>query len=109
MPPSFLVRATFGLLAPLLAGPCLAQTGQPDSAVAFATQPDNVALDGEGRYSPFTAALLKHIRTPGLKIEALMLRVRGEVATATKGKQYPRVGSGIIGELVLATAPRTGP
>ena len=33
--------------------------------IAYATQPDNVALDGEGRNSPFTAALLRHIATPG--------------------------------------------
>ena len=29
--------------------------------IAYATQPDAVALDGEGRNSPFTTALLKHI------------------------------------------------
>jgi uncharacterized caspase-like protein len=29
--------------------------------IVYATQPDNVALDGEGRNSPFTTALLKHI------------------------------------------------
>ncbi len=35
--------------------------------IAYATQPDNVALDGDGgRNSPFTTALLKHIGTPGL-------------------------------------------
>ena len=36
--------------------------------IAYATQPDNVALDGEGRNSPFTTALLKHMPTPGLDI-----------------------------------------
>lgn len=39
--------------------------------IAYATQPDNVALDGEGRNSPFTSAFLKHIGTPGLEISAL--------------------------------------
>jgi hypothetical protein len=33
--------------------------------IADAIQLDNVALDGEGRTSPFTAALLKHLATPG--------------------------------------------
>src|SRR3712207_8850807 len=37
--------------------------------IAFATQPGNIADDGSGRNSPFTAALLKHIRTPGLRSE----------------------------------------
>jgi uncharacterized caspase-like protein len=43
------------------------------------TQPDNVALDGDGRNSPFTAALLKHINTPGLELSSLMKRVRSDV------------------------------
>ena len=36
--------------------------------IAFATEPDNVAFDGDGtRNAPFTAGLLKHIRTHGLR------------------------------------------
>src|SRR5262249_11101037 len=51
--------------------------------IAFATQPDAVALDGEGRNSPFTTALLKHIHTPGIDIAVLMRRVRTDVLAAT--------------------------
>ena len=29
--------------------------------IAYSTQPGNVALDGDGRNSPFTAALVKHM------------------------------------------------
>jgi uncharacterized caspase-like protein len=36
--------------------------------IAFSTQPGNVALDGEGRNSPFTTALLRHIATDGASI-----------------------------------------
>jgi uncharacterized caspase-like protein len=54
--------------------------------IAYATQPDNVALDGEGRNSPFTAALLKHLVTPGLEIGTLMKRVRADVIAATREK-----------------------
>ena len=57
--------------------------------IAFATQPDNVALDGEGEHSPFTAALLKHMETPGLDIAVLMREVRQDVIAATSGKQVP--------------------
>ena len=35
------------------------------SYIAFSTQPGNVALDGAGRNSPFTASLLKHIGGAG--------------------------------------------
>ena len=57
--------------------------------IAFAAQPDNVALDGEGEHSPFTAALLQHMETPGLDIAVLMREVRQEVIAATSGKQVP--------------------
>lgn len=57
--------------------------------IAFATQPDNVALDGNGRNSPFTTALLKHIHTPGLDISVMMRRVRTDVLAATGERQVP--------------------
>jgi uncharacterized caspase-like protein len=70
--------------------------------IAYATQPDNVALDGEGRNSPFTGALLKHIGTPGLDITTVMRRVRADVITATREKQVPWDHSSLIGDVVLA-------
>ena len=60
--------------------------------IAYATQPDNVALDGEGRNSPFTAALLKHLATPGLDIGVVMRRVRADVIQATR-EQAGAMGS----------------
>jgi uncharacterized caspase-like protein len=70
--------------------------------IAYATQPDNVALDGEGRNSPFTKALLKHIATPSLEISALMKRVRADVFAATREKQLPWDHSSLIGDVILA-------
>jgi hypothetical protein len=70
--------------------------------IAYATQPDNVALDGDGRNSPFTTALLKHIATPGLEISSLMKRVRAEVIAATRRKQVPWDHSSLVGDVVLA-------
>ena len=69
--------------------------------IAYATQPDNVALDGEGRNSPFTTALLKHIGTQGLEISSLMKRVRADVIQATRGRQVPWDHSSLIGDVVL--------
>jgi uncharacterized caspase-like protein len=58
--------------------------------IVYATQPDNVALDGDGtRNSPFTGALLKHIATPGLEVRSMMTRVRSDVLVATRDKQVP--------------------
>jgi tetratricopeptide (TPR) repeat protein len=70
--------------------------------IVYATQPDNVALDGEGRNSPFTAALLKHIATPRLEISALMKRVRADVIAATREKQVPWDHSSLVGDVILA-------
>jgi tetratricopeptide (TPR) repeat protein len=70
--------------------------------IAYATQPDNVALDGVGRNSPFTRALLKHIATPGLEIRSMMTRVRADVVTATNEKQVPWDHSSLIGDVILA-------
>jgi uncharacterized caspase-like protein len=44
--------------------------------IAYATEPDDVALDGEGDHSPFTAALLDHIETPALEIRQMLSRAR---------------------------------
>ncbi|MGD9925776.1 MAG: caspase family protein, partial [Pseudorhodoplanes sp.] len=70
--------------------------------ISFATQPDAIALDGEGRNSPFTTGILKHLSTPGLDIAILMRRVRADVIADTGGKQVPWDHSSLIGEVVLA-------
>jgi hypothetical protein len=64
--------------------------------IAFATQPGNVALDGDDGHSPFTAALLKHIATPAIDIEILMRRVRLDVMNATERHQVPWSNSSLV-------------
>ena len=80
--------------------------GAVGTMIAYATQPDNVAADGEGRNSPFTAALMKHIDTPGLEISSLMKRVRADVVAATRDRQVPWDHSSLMGDVVLV--PGTG-
>ena len=63
--------------------------------IGFATAPGDVALDGEGENSPFTTALLKHIETPKLEVEAMLKRVRADVFDATNQQQTPWVNSGL--------------
>lgn len=57
--------------------------------IAYSTQPGNVALDGQGRNSPFAAALLKHMAVPGRNLPALLIEVRKEVVVQTNGQQVP--------------------
>ena len=59
------------------------------SFVAFATQPGAVARDGVGDNSPFTAAMLGHVETPGISISDMMIRVRNDVVEATGETQVP--------------------
>ena len=69
--------------------------------IAYSTQPNNVALDGEGRNSPFTSALLKHLADPGVDVGVIMRRVRADVIAATRDKQVPWDNSSLVGEVVL--------
>ena len=79
------------------------------SLIVYSTQPDNVALDGSGRNSPFTAALLKHIETPGLEVRQMISRVRGEVLEATRKRQTPWDSSSLVGDVYLAGALHAPP
>ncbi|GBF26904.1 hypothetical protein MnTg02_01947 [bacterium MnTg02] len=63
--------------------------GGRDTLITFAAAPGAVAADGVGRNSPFTAALLKHMETPGVEIEVMLKRVTGDVRRSTSAKQEP--------------------
>ncbi len=74
------------------------------SFVAYATQPDNVALDGDSAHSPFTTALLAHIETPGLSISDMMMEVRTDVLRATQNKQRPREDNNLTDKFYFVPA-----
>ena len=69
--------------------------------IAFATQPGNVALDGAGRNSPFSTALLKHLPEPGKNLPALMIDVRKDVVATTNGQQVPWDHSALTQDFVF--------
>jgi uncharacterized caspase-like protein len=71
----------------------------------FATAPGKVALDGEGANSPFSAALSRHIGTPGLDVQQMLTRVRAEVVASTGNQQVPWSNSSLLGEVYLAAKP----
>jgi len=75
------------------------------SLIVFSTQPNNVAFDGAGRNSPFTAALLKYVGAPGLEIRQMISKVRGDVLQATDQKQVPWDNSSLVGDVYLAGVP----
>lgn len=60
-----------------------------DTLVMFSAAPGEIAEDGEGRNSPFTAALLKHMTTPE-EISLMLKDVIADVRAATRGKQRPQ-------------------
>ncbi|MEI9901448.1 MAG: caspase domain-containing protein [Hyphomicrobium sp.] len=66
--------------------------------ISYSTQPGNVALDGTGHNSPFTAALAKHVREPGRNLTSTMIEVRKDVLAATGGKQVPWDHSALTGD-----------
>lgn len=66
-----------------------AKTGAAGTFVSYSTSPGAEAEDGNGADSPYTTALLKVAREPGLSIEETFKRVRVSVNQATDGRQTP--------------------
>ncbi len=73
--------------------------------VAYAAKHGQVALDGDGGNSPFVAALVKRLDTPGLDISLLFRLVRDDVLAATGRQQEPFVYGSLPGE-VLSFRPQ---
>jgi uncharacterized caspase-like protein len=79
-----------------------------DIVVAYAAREGTTAADGEGTNSPYTAALLKHIGTPGLDVRLLFGKVRDDVVSATGGEQEPYIYESLGGDVLsLANADAT--
>jgi len=75
--------------------------GAQGEVVAYATAADQVAADGSGRNSPFTAALLKRLAEAGLEIGTMFRRVAADVTEQTKGQQHPELLISLISEYYL--------
>jgi carboxyl-terminal processing protease len=57
--------------------------------IAYSTSPGDTAADGDGKNSPYSAALAKTIVQPGVGIEEAFRDVRAQVMAATGEKQVP--------------------
>jgi hypothetical protein len=66
-----------------------AKIGAAGTFISFSTSPGAESEDGDGADSPYTTALLKVAKEPGLSIEEAFKRVRVAVNTATSGRQTP--------------------
>ncbi|MBF0225566.1 MAG: caspase family protein [Desulfobacterales bacterium] len=73
--------------------------------IAFATSPDNVASDGNGRNSPFTKHLLANISQTNLPIENLLKEVRKGVLSDTNDMQMPWQSSSLTGDFYFVEKP----
>jgi Caspase domain len=66
--------------------------------VFFSTSPGMEARDGQGRNSPFAAALAKRIVEPHVEIQQLFSEVSGDVKAETEGAQHPETVSSELTE-----------
>ncbi|MGH0037121.1 MAG: caspase family protein [Myxococcota bacterium] len=65
--------------------------------VAYATSPGQIAVDGSGNHSPYTAALVEWLPHPDLEIGEVFRRVREQVIRDTEGRQVPWENSSLVG------------
>jgi Caspase domain len=71
-----------------------------NTLVAFAAKAGSTAHDGDGAHSPFAAALLHHLTTPGLDLRIALGNVHDEVVETTHGEResflYGAMGGGTL-------------
>lgn len=76
--------------------------------ISYSTQPGNVALDGKGANSPFTAALVKRMSEPSRSLTGVMIDVRKDVIAETGGQQVPWDHSALTGEFFFDPNAKPG-
>jgi hypothetical protein len=73
--------------------------------VAYAARDGTTALDGDGRNSPFTAALLHNLETPGVEVTFMFRNVRDDVMEATANEQQPFVYGSLSRKAIYLAGP----
>lgn len=74
--------------------------------IAYATEPGNVAADGEDSNSPFTKGILRHIRERGKEIREFLTSVRTSVLQETSQRQVPWDHSSLVGQFYFIAPVR---
>ena len=78
----------------------------PNTLIAYSAKAGSTAADGDGKDSPFTLAMTRHLTTPGLDVRRALGFVRDEVLKATNNRQEPFVYGSLGGDDVSpAPAP----
>src|ERR1700730_2899930 len=70
----------------------------PNMLIAYSAKAGSTAADGDGKNSPFTVALSKHLTTPGLDVRRAFGFVRDDVLKTTSNRQEPFVYGSLGGE-----------
>lgn len=80
---------------------------EPDrnTLVAFAAKEGTVALDGDGKHSPYANALLQVVEEPGVEIGFMFRRVRDMVLKATGQRQEPFTYGSLGGTPIYLKSP----
>jgi hypothetical protein len=73
------------------------------SLIAYSTAPGKTALDGGGKNSPYTAALLQHLSTPNITVLQMFQRVRSTVKDGSGGQQTPWESTSLMGNFYFAS------
>lgn len=82
----------------------------PESLVAYATAPGQIALDQNNKpNSLFTENLLKYIVQPGMEISEVFFEVRRSVKEQSDGKQIPTLDNRLTRKFYFFKAPGRAP
>jgi hypothetical protein len=73
--------------------------------ISFATQPNQIAADGQGRNSPHTMAFLKNIEAPE-QIGTVFHHMTADVYNETQGKLLPKLSLSCVGDFYLKDKPK---
>jgi outer membrane murein-binding lipoprotein Lpp len=79
-----------------------------DMLIAYAAAPGQVAFDGTGSISPFTAALARELVAPGVDVRLALGAVRDDVLKATGGRQQPFLTGSLGRDAILLGGPSAG-
>jgi flagellar biosynthesis GTPase FlhF len=80
------------------------EPASPNTLIAFAAKAGSTASDGDSKNSPFTAALVKYLPTPGLDLRRAFGFARDEVLRVTNNRQEPFI-YGSLGGADVALVP----
>ena len=76
--------------------------------LAYAAKAGTLASEGAGRNSPYSAALLRHLKDSRLEVSQMFRKVRDTVLASTRGRQEPFV-YGSLSNRRASLAPRPAP